>query len=79
MQGTGLDIVRDTGSCGFGPIGPESWPGVAVAQIASLNAFQELPSVCGLCVEVGSQPAEASLLQQQAAGGPAKVPSLPEA
>ena len=68
VQGLGLEIVRDTGSCGYGPIGPESWPRVAVAQIASINAFQNLSIICGLCVEVCFRSAPAASLQKQAAG-----------
>ena len=55
VQGPGLEIVKGTASCGYGTIVPDCWPGVAVAQISSVNAFQSFPSVCGLCLEVGYQ------------------------
>ena len=49
-QGSGREIVRGSASCGYGPIGPESWPAVAVGQISSINSLQ--PNPCGLCLEV---------------------------
>lgn len=53
MQGSGREIVRGSASCGFGPIGPESWPNGAVAQISSSNSLQQVTNVCGACIEVG--------------------------
>ena len=54
MQGSGREIVRGSASCGFGPIGPESWPDGAVAQISSSNSLQQVTNVCGACLEVGT-------------------------
>ena len=49
-QGSGREVVRGSASCGYGPIGPESWPAVAVGQISSINSLQ--PNPCGVCLEV---------------------------
>ncbi len=52
MQGSGREIVRGSASCGFGPIGPESWPNGAVAQISGSTLLQPVTNACGACIEV---------------------------
>ena len=44
--------MRGSASCGYGPIGPESWPKLAVGQISSVNSLK--PNACGVCVEVST-------------------------
>ena len=51
-QGSGREIVRGSASCGYGPIGPESWPNIAVGQISSINSLQS--NACGSCLEVST-------------------------
>ena len=53
--------MRGSASCGYGPIGPESWPAVAVGQISSINALH--PNPCGVCLEVSTAqlPSEPSM------------------
>lgn len=43
-------------SCGFGPVGPSTWPNSAVALISASHALHpDAGNGCGVCIEVSNR------------------------